>query len=325
VIGRRGFVRLVIGGIVIAFLNNACSQTAMRRIGVLSIGSAPSKSDDEAGWEPMHQLGWFEGKNIQVERRFANQQIELLRPYAEELVRLKVDVIVTFGTEAAFAAKNATTSIPIVLGAAGDPVATGLVPSLARPGGNITGYSIVSTEIETKRASLLHELLPAARRVAVVVNPNNRITTYLRKRAEETYGSLGLEPTFVEATSAQHFLDAPAEAARRRAQALVMGIAWPFRDPRPVMQSAIDYRLPTIVQDRDVFEAGGLMYFDTNSQDAAQRVAAMVDKVLRGTKPGDIPIEQPTRFELGINLKAARALGITVPQSLLLRADEVIR
>lgn len=323
-ITRRNFVRIIIG-CLIAECSIARAQATMRRIGVLSIGSAPSKSEDEAGWEPMHQLGWFEGRNVRVERRFANQKMELLGPYAEELVRLKVDVIVTFGTEAAFAARNATTSIPIVLGAAGDPVATGLVASLARPGGNITGYSIVSTEIELKRASLLHELLPAARRVAVVVNPNNRLSSHIRKRAEEAYRSLGLDPTFIEATSAQDFLDLPAEAARRRAQVLVMGIAWPFRDLHPVMQSAIDNRLPTIVQDRDVFEAGGLMYFDSNSEDAAKRVATIVDKVLRGTKPADIPIEQPTRFELGINLKTARALGITVPQSLLLRADEVIR
>ena len=274
---------------------------------------------------PLRELGWIEGRNLAVERRFANLQVDPLRPYAEELVRLKVEVILTFGTEAAFAAKNATTSIPIVLSSAGDPVGTGLVASLARPGGNITGYSIVSSEIEAKRAALIHELLPAAQRIALVVDPSNRISGALRKRADEAFRSLGVQPIFIEATSEQQLLDVPAEAVRQRAQALEMPAGITGASARRLMQSAIGYRLPIVVPDRDLLEAGALMAFYPNTDDLGRRVAAIVDKILRGAKPADIPIEQPTRFTLLINLKTAKALGNTVPQSLLLRADEVIQ
>ncbi len=235
-------------------------------------------------------------------------------------------MILTFGTEAAFAAKNATTSVPIVLSSAGDPVGTGLVASLARPGGNITGYSIVSSEVEAKRAALMHELLPAAQRIAVVVDPSNRISGQMRKRVDEAFRSLGVQPIFIEATSEQQLLDVPAEAVRQRAHALEMpsgGITG--ASARRLMQSAIGYRLPIVVPDRDLLEAGALMAFYPNTDDRGRRVAAIVDKILRGAKPADIPIEQPTRFTLLINLNTAKALGITVPQSLLLRADEVIQ
>jgi putative ABC transport system substrate-binding protein len=292
---------------------------------MLSIGPADTEKERLEWTIPMRELGWIEGRNLAVERRFANLQVDLLRPYAEELVRLKVEVILTFGTEAAFAAKNATTSIPIVLASAGDPVGTGLVASLARPGGNITGYSIVSSEIEAKRAALIHELLPAAQRVAVVVDPSNRISGSLRKRADEAFRSLGVQPIFIEATSEQQLLDVPAEAVRQRAQALEMPVGITGASARRLMQSAIEYRLPIVVPDRDLLEAGALMGFHLNTDDRGRRVAAIVDKILRGAKPADIPIEQPTRFTLLINLKTAEALGITVPRSLLLRADEVIQ
>jgi putative tryptophan/tyrosine transport system substrate-binding protein len=326
VINRRCFLGFAVAGIVVG-VPVARAQTAktMRRIGVLAASRAPTEEERIESWALLRQLGWIEGQNVTVERRFVNGRMDLLRPYAEELVRLKVDVIVTFGTEPAFAAKNATTTIPIVMGAVGDPVGSGLVASLARPGGNITGYSIVSPEIAAKRAALLHELLPAAQRVAVMVNPDNRISGLLRKRADEAYRSLGVQPIFIEATSAQQFLDAPAQAARGRAQALEISIDVPFADPGPLLQSAIAYRLPTVVADADMLAAGALMSFDANSDDQDRRVSAIVDKILRGAKPADIPIEQPTRYTLLINLKTAKALGITVPQSLLLRADEVIR
>jgi putative ABC transport system substrate-binding protein len=326
VIDRRALLRTLAMGVVFASsVVRAQTATRIRRIGVLSLGAPPSKDEVEAGWAPLRELGWFEGRNVTVERRFVNDRLDLLRPYAEELVRLKVDVIVTFGTEASFAAKNATTTIPIVLGGVGDPVAVGLVANLGRTGGNITGYSLSLLEIETKRSALLRELLPGVRRVAVLTNPNNRFNLYVRGRIEEAYATLGLQPIFIEATSPQHFRDAPANAARQGAQALVIPIVILGPDPRQFMQSAIDYRLPTLVQGRDEVEAGGLLSFEANSEDASQRLAAIVDKILRGAKPADIPIEQPTRFELSINLKTAKALGITVPQSLLLRADEVIR
>ena len=326
-IDRRSFVRLAVAGIAVgSSVARAQTGTSMRRVGVLSIGPTETEEERRESMIPMRELGWIEGRNLAVERRFANLQVDPLRPYAEELVRLKVEVILTFGTEAAFAAKNATTSIPIVLSSAGDPVGTGLVASLARPGGNITGYSIVSSEIEAKRAALMHELLPAAQRIAVVVDPSNRISGTLRKRADEAFRSLGVQPIFIEATSEQQLLDVPAEAVRQRAQALEMpsgGISG--ASARRLTQSAIGYRLPIVVGDRDLLEAGALMAFYPNTDDRGHRVAAIVDKILRGAKPADIPIEQPTRFTLLINLKTAKALGISVPQSLLLRADDVIQ
>jgi putative ABC transport system substrate-binding protein len=326
VIDRRSFVRLAVAGIALgSSVARAQTGTAMRRVGVLSIGPTDTEEQRRELMIPMRELGWIEGRNLAVERRFANLQVDPLRPYAEELVRLKVEVILTFGTEAAFAAKNATTSIPIVLSSAGDPVGTGLVASLARPGGNITGYSIVSSEIAAKRAALMHELLPAAQRIAVVVDPSNRISGPMRKRADEAFRSLGVQPIFIEATSEQQLLDVPAEAVRERAQALEMPSGITGASARRLMQSAIGYRLPIVVTDRDLLEAGALMAFYPNTDDRGRRVAAIVDKILRGAKPADIPIEQPTRFTLLINLKTAKALGITVPQSLLLRADEVIQ
>jgi len=326
-IDRRSFIRLAVAGIALgSSVARAQTGTVMRRVGLLSIGSMETEEERRELMIPMRELGWIEGRNLTVERRFANLQVDPLRPYAEELVRLKVEVILTFGTEAAFAAKTATTNIPIVLSSAGDPVGTGLVASLARPGGNITGYSIISSELETKRAALVHELLPAAQRIAVVVDPSNRISGQMRKRADEAFRSLGVQPIFIEATLEQQLLDVPAEAVRHRAQALEMpsgGISG--ASARRLTQSAIGYRLPIVVGDRDLLEAGALMAFYPNTDDRGRRVAAIVDKILRGAKPADIPIEQPTRFTLLINLKTAKALGITVPQSLLLQADEMIQ
>ena len=325
-IDRRSFVRLAIAGIAVgSSVARAQTGTSMRRVGVLSFGPTDTEEQRRELMIPMRELGWIEGRNLAVERRFANLQVDPLRPYAEELVRLKVEVILTFGTEAAFAAKNATTSIPIVLASAGDPVGTGLVASLARPGGNITGYSIVSSEIEVKRAALMHELLPTAQRIAVVVDPSNRISDSMRKRADEAFRSLGVQPIFIEATSEQQLLDVPAYAVRQRAQALEMPTGITVASARRLMQSAIGYRLPIVATDRDLLEAGALMAFYANTDDRVRRVAAIVDKILRGAKPADIPIEQPTRFTLLINLQTAKALGLTIPQPLLLRADEVIQ
>jgi putative tryptophan/tyrosine transport system substrate-binding protein len=322
VIDRRCFLCIAVAGIAAAApVTRAQTATTMRRMGVLSIGPAETEEERRQWMAPMRDLGWIEGRNLLVEGRFANFQVGSLRPYAEELVRLRVDVILTFGTEAAFAAKNATTSIPIVMGEVGDPVGTGLVASLARPGGNITGYSIVAPEIEAKRAALLHELLPNAQRIAVVLSHTNRVSGSVRKRADETLRSLGVEPIFIEATSAQQVL---AEAVRQRAQALE-GTTGIDTSDGSFWRSAIEYRLPTAAPGRDDLKGGALMAFYPNGDEIGSRIAAIINKILRGAKPADIPIEEPTKYTLLINLKTAKALGITIPQSLLLRADEVIR
>ena len=270
----------------------------------------------------MRALGWTEGKNIFVEPRSADAKLPRLRPFADELVALEVDVIVTFGTEATIAAKNATTSIPIVMASAGDPVGMGLVATLAHPGGNITGYSLLSPEIDSKRAALLHELLPRAQRVCVIINPVGQVSDRLRARTEVAYRSLGLEPFFIEVASEPQFLDALAEAARQRADVLVINISIVTG---ALIQALLRSRLPAMVDDRDIVYAGGLLSFALDPTEMNRRVAAIIDKVLRGAKPADLPIEQPSKFELVINTKAAKALGLTIPQPLLLRADEVIQ
>jgi putative ABC transport system substrate-binding protein len=273
----------------------------------------------------MRAFGWIEGQNFAYENRFVGKDIALLRSFAEELVRLKVDMIVTLGTEAALAAKNATTTIPIVMASIGDPVGTGLVTSLAHPGGNITGYSLLTPEIETKRAALLHELLPAAQRVAVMINPNNRLVGRQRKWIEEAYGALGVEPILLEIADDGQFANAAAQAVERRAQALAIDLGASPTATAELLQAAVRYRLPTMAIDREMLEAGGLICFQYDSDEQDRRVAALIDKILRGAKPADSPIEQPARFILLLNVKTAKAIGVAIPQSLLLRADIVIR
>ncbi|HSS70918.1 MAG TPA: ABC transporter substrate-binding protein [Casimicrobiaceae bacterium] len=273
----------------------------------------------------MRALGWIEGQNLAYENRFIGNDIATLRPFAEELVRLKVDVIVTLGTEAALAAKNATTTIPIVMASIGDPVGTGLVASLAHPGGNITGFSLLTPEIETKRAALLHELLPAVQRVAVMINPRNRLVARMRKWIEEAYAALGVEPIFLEIADDRQFAGAAAQAVQHGAQALAIELNASPTAVAELMGAAVRYRVPTMAIDRDMLEAGGLICFQYDSDESDRRVAALIDKILRGAKPADIPIEQPTRVTLLLNLRTAKAIGLAIPQSLLLRADDVIR
>jgi putative ABC transport system substrate-binding protein len=273
----------------------------------------------------LRELGWIEGQNLIVERRNADGRAELLQPLAEELVRLNVEIIVTSGTDAAFAAKNATTIIPIVLLAAGDPVRAGLVASLARPGGNITGFSVVSPELDAKRLEVLHELVPAAQRVGVLVNPTNPIFSIGRNGYEQMFRSLGIEPIFVEVSVPNKVEGAVETVAQRRCQGMIVSSDNIFTLHRvALMRAALRYGLPTMVPDREFLEAGGLVSYANSASESNRRYAAFIDKILKGAKPADLPIEQPTKFELGINLRTAKALSITIPQSLLLRADNVI-
>jgi len=274
----------------------------------------------------LRELGWVEGRNLLIEQRYANGRAELLQPFAQELVRLKVEIIVTVGTQATLAAKNATTSIPIVMFAVGDPVRTGLVASLARPGGNITGFSVVVTEREAKRLALLRETLPAAQRVGVLVNSTNPVSSVLQREDAPLYRSLGIQPIIIAVAREDELEGAIAEMARQRAQALVVGDDPLFATHSvPIMNGAIKHALPTIVETREMLEAGALLSYAFSQSEQFRRYASFVDRILRGAKPADLPIEQPTQFVLGINLKTAKTLGLTIPQSLLLRADEVIQ
>jgi putative ABC transport system substrate-binding protein len=324
---RRTFIGAVAAGTITTPLA-AYAQTAttVRRIGVLSPDAGPTPARIQQLYAPLSELGWTVGKNLLIEQRQANGRAELLQPFAEELVRLKVEIIVTSGTAAALAAKNATTTIPIIMYSAGDPVRAGLVASLSRPGGNITGFSIVSTELDAKRLSVLRELLPGLQRVGVLENSTNPYFRAAHKEFEQACRSLGLQPIIIEVATAGELENAIAELARRRAQALFVQSDDLFYDNRvALLSAALRYALPTFAAGKPMLEAGALVSYTFTRAEADQRYAAFVDRILRGANPADLPIEQPTKFELGINLKAAKALRITVPQALLSRADEVIQ
>jgi putative ABC transport system substrate-binding protein len=324
---RRGALAMLGGSLFLARTvgTNAQAAKSVRHIGSLGPASRPDPAFLQRLWAPARELGWIEGQNLIVERRYAEGKAELLKPYAEELVRLDVELIVTNGTGAAIAAKNATTRIPIVMYSVGDPVRSGLVASLARPGGNITGYSIVAPELDAKRLEVMRALLPTAQRVAVLVNPANPYNEIARKERERLYQSLGVQPIIVDVEAASEIENAIAEAARRRAQALIVNNETLFWSSRVLlMRTALEHRLPTIVGDPDILEAGGLLSLAFDVAEQYRALAYFVDKILRGAKPADLPVQQPSKLLLSVNLKTAKALGITVPQSLLLRADKVI-
>ena len=323
---RRTFIRAVAAAMMAAPLAaSAQAGTTVRRIGSLYTGLPATPAEEETFKAPMRALGWVEGRNLLIERRNAERS-ELLGPLAQELVRLKVEIIVAWGTDAVLAAKNATTTIPIVIGSAADPVGSGLVASLARPGGNITGFAGLGPETDAKQLDLLRELLPGVQRVGRLEDSTYSMDRAMRPNFEQACRSLGLEPIIIEIATAGELENAIEEMARRRAQALFVRNN-PLSDDNRValMSAALKYKLPTIAVGTPMLEAGALAYFGASDAEANQRLAAFIDRILRGAKPANLPIEQPTKFELGFNLKTAKALGVTIPQSLLLRADEVIR
>jgi putative tryptophan/tyrosine transport system substrate-binding protein len=322
---RRTFIGSVASGVLIVSLAARAQPTGpVRRIGWLWL-ETDSAAEVHRADAHLRALGWIEGQNLVVERRFANGRTDLLGPLAEELVRLKVEIIVAEGTIATQAAKKATSSIPIVISRSGDPVRAGLVASLARPDANVTGTSTLAPELDRKRLQLIRELLQKVQRVGELVVPANPVFSVGRKEYEQTYRSLGMQPIFVEVAQVGELEGAVADAAQRGAQAL-----YASADPllggnvSLILRAAQKHSLPLIVEGRDMVEPGGLMSYAPLDAELDRQLAVFVDKILRGVKPADLPIQQPTKFELLINLKAARALGISVPQALLLRANEVI-
>ena len=274
---------------------------------------------------PLRALGWVEGRNLLVERRYANGRGELLRPFAEELVRLKVEIIATLGAPATLAAKNATNTIPIVIWAAGDPVATGVVTSLSRPGGNITGLAMLGPELDAKRLALLRELLPGLLRVGVLEESANPYSGARRSGFEQACRSLGIQPIFVGVAAESELENRRRAGSPRSAGTICPGMGLLIASRVPLMAAASKHGLPAVAMDRRMLAEGALAILDISWAEQDQRFASFVDRILRGAKPAELPMEQPTRFELGINLKTAKALGITIPKSLLVRADEVIQ
>jgi len=274
----------------------------------------------------LRALGYVEGKNIAIEYRSAENKPDRLPALADELVRLKVDVLFTSSMNMALIAKNATKTIPIVFVGSGDPVAAGLVDSLARPGGNITGFTRMGTVLVGKRLELLKETIPKLSRVAVMWNPEDPGSRQEWKESQLPARELGLQLHSMEVSSADKIDSAFNETAKAGSGALAAASSPLFTtNQKRIADLAKKYRLPAIHSRGDQVDSGGLMSYGADQAEPYKRAASMVDKILKGTKPADLPVEQPTKFELVINLKTAKALGLTIPPNVLARADKVIR
>jgi putative tryptophan/tyrosine transport system substrate-binding protein len=297
------------------------------RVGYLSPTLAPVNSQYTAAFlKGMRELGYVEGKNLIIEWRSADGKLERLPGLATELVELKVDVIVAVASPAIGAAQKATTTIPIVMAITGDPVGSGFVKSLARPGGNITGLSNMGGDTGPKLFDLLLSVVPKLSRVSVLVTPTS--TTY-RAISESVRGAAekaGVKTLVAEASSSQEIDNAFSTLVGEKADAVIVGNSSFFaQQRRQIAELALQYRIPSMFADRANVEAGGLISYGQNIADDFQRSATYVDKMLKGSKPGDLPVEQPVSFELVVNLKTAKTLGLTIPQAILLRADDVIQ
>jgi putative tryptophan/tyrosine transport system substrate-binding protein len=323
---RREFITLL-GGAAAAWPLGARAQQAGRlpTIGCLVPGTPSSHGQWFAALvQRLRELGWIEGRTVAIEYRWAEGRTERFDEIAAEFVRRKVDVIVTAATAAVVAAKQATSVIPIVFAAAGDPVGTGLVASLARPGGNVTGLSIQQTDVAAKRLELLREVVPGLRRLAILANVGSPAVVLDMREVQATARTLGLEVITSEIQRGEDIVPA-FEALRGRADALYVCIDPLVATNRIRINTlAAASRLPTMHAAREYVESGGLMSYGPNFPDLFRRAADFVDKILRGAKPGDIPVEQPTKFDFVVNLTTAKALGLNVPLTLLARADEVI-
>jgi putative tryptophan/tyrosine transport system substrate-binding protein len=322
---KREFITLL-GGAPAAWPLAARAQQPgkIRAIGLLSPASR-SPSVVPALFDALAELGWIEGKNLVVERRYAENRPERLPELAAELVRLNVDVIVANGTLGPLAAKQATSTIPIVMTASGDPLGSGLVASLARPGGNVTGMSLMAPDLGGKRLELLKELLPQLARVAVLWNAANPYPAIVFKETQAAGRTLGIEVQSLEVRGPRDF-DGAFEALRRQRPDALITVEDPltFTYQKLIADFAAGQLLPTLHGFREDVVAGALMSYGANIADLFRRAAGYIDKILKGAKPADLPVQQPTKFELVINLRTAKALGLEIPPTLLARADEVI-
>ena len=295
------------------------------RIGLLRIGSPPNPFL-EAFRQGLKELGYIEGKNITIEYRWAEGKEDRLPDLAADLVRLKVDVIAVGGSTAILAVMKATRTIPVVMGAASDPVGSGFVASLARPGGNITGLSLLSPELGGKRLELLKEIVPGISRVAVFVYRGSPAFELQMREAKVAAQSLRLRLYVPEVRGPDDYERAFETAKKERAGAInFLSSALFTADRKRLVDLTMKSRLPTIYDNKEFVEVGGLMSYGPSITDSWRRAATYVDKILKGAKPADLPVEQPMKFELIINLKAAKQIGLTIPQSVLFRADKVIR
>ena len=330
---RLALTRLISVGVLLLLavsLGTAAAQSSgqMPRVGYLSPGSS---SDPvrlrrfDAFRQGLRDLGYVEGQNVVLEARWAEGQYARYPALVADLVRLKVGVIVPVGGAATKAAKQATTTIPIVMSVVNDPVGSGLVASLARPGGNVTGLTVMSTDLAGKQLQLLKEVVPEFSRVALLRNPDNPADTAMLREAEAAARALGVRLHALEARSPQEIDNAFAAMKKERAGALVvLADSILLNQRNQIAESAAKSRLPSAYSNGEYAEAGGLLVYGADLHDLERRAATYVDKILKGAKPAVLPVEQPTKFELVINLKTAKVLGLTIPSALLRRADRVI-
>ena len=318
----------MVGGSMLAapFDAEAQEMGKVPRIGFLFFGSLGPSRELDAFRQGLRELGYTEGQNIVIEYRFASGQAERLPELATGLARLKPDVLVAPGTPASLAAKRATSTIPIVFAGVADAVGAGLIANLARPGGNITGLTSISAELGGKRLELLKEVAPRASRVAVLYNPADRSNVLVLNELQKSAPALGLTLQPLEVREPGGFEGAFVAMTRQSADALFGAAGLLTTEHRRVLVDlAAKRRIPAIWGERQFVEAGGLMSYAVDFYDQVRGTAIYVDKILKGAKPGDLPVEQPTKYELVINLKTAKALRLTIPQSLLLRASQVIQ
>jgi putative ABC transport system substrate-binding protein len=334
-IRRRALLRVVAVILIAASaIGLAQAQSKVYRLGYASFRAGPS-TPDEAFVQGLRELGYVVGRNLVIEYRWADNDLARFQTQVDELVRLKVDVIVTSATPAVRAAMRATNTIPIVFAAAADPVGTGIVPNLAHPGGNVTGMSLRSTDLAQKRLQLLRELLPGVTRVAVLglrgpdaasVRTDQRQMDRLVVETQSAGARIGVDVSARFVGSAAELPRAFAQMKRDGVQAVIVQQgALTFQHRGEIIGTLSRDPLPAMYEGRDFVDAGGLVSYGPNVRDSYRRAAGYVDRIFKGANPGDLAIEQPTKFELVINLKAASALGLTVPKALLLRADEVIQ
>ena len=327
---RRTFL-VCTGAVVLAASHAAFAQvqTKARRIGFLTPRSRPSQPDrdafSDAFLQGMRELGYVEGRNLVIEWRYANGDYKSLPDLAAELTRMDLEVIVTYGTAAAQALRKATSSIPIVVAAAVDLVGSGIVESLRHPGGNITGLSAIGVDLSPKHAELMKTMMPKLASIAVLMNPGNSTHPAVLKNVAAAAEKLGMKVVPADAGTPSEIEGAFTAASRKGAGAVIVATdAFYSGQGSRLAEAAFKHRMPTISIYNDNVHAGCIMSYGQNIADFHRQAATYVDKILKGAKPGDLPVEQPTKFELVINLKTAKALGLTIPPSLLRRADEVI-
>jgi putative ABC transport system substrate-binding protein len=323
---RREFITLLGSSAVWPVAARAQQPGKVARVGFLGNSTAALEANLVKPFrDGLRELGYEEGRDTVIEYRWADGRYERFPVLIAELVALKVDVIVTAGTPASVAVKNATTAIPLVMVAVGDPVATGLVASLARPGGNITGLTSMSVEMEGKRLELLREVIPKISHIAVLWNAASPIQIIEEAEVQAAAQVLGMKMLSLGVRTREEIEEALAAIMRERAEALLVLADRLFLHHRMrIMDFAAEERLPGVHAYRELVEAGGLMSYGPSYAEMHRRAATYVDKILKGAKPADLPVERPTKFELVINLKAAKMLGLTMPPSIILRADEVI-